>query len=467
MTTELNSRASTTRGQTRRAHLGQGAALAGALSFIGCGVGGAGSNQASAPAGGCRTKIEVWAYGIGGEAMQKLVTDFTAKQRACTVEVLDQADDAQGTVQTKLTTAQVGGAPPALTGLSPSRFRTWTDAGLIAPVDDYFKRDKLSGNDFPVAFWKSMNYGGKVRALPFRANPDFVMHWVKAHFQEAGLPPDKGPQTIAELDRMITALTRNRGNDLERVGMQPWDFYGTGGNTINAWTRAFGGSFYDETKDELTFNHPRILRAVEWYVEWARRISSDRVTAMQREFTASSPNVPFFVSRRWSMHPLTPTALQQIKRADPSLATPEAIGAGPMPFEAPGKLGAVTAGGWGIAAVAGNKEREAAWEFMKYVGASEEGTTTIARLNGLPGWLKSPGFAEIARDPLQKPYVEAIQRAEFPQFGYYVPVSINFAPLNEAITGSRTAKDALEAIHREATTNYAEYKTRFKTQRGS
>src|SRR5919108_4446407 len=214
-----------------------------------------------------------------------------------------------------------------------------------------------------------MQYGGKVRALPFRANPDFVLHWLKAHLQEAGLPPDKGPQTIADLDRLIPMLTRLRGNDLERVGMQPWDFYGTGSNTINAWTRAFGGSFYDEAKDELTFNHPRILRAVEWYVEWARRIGADRVAALTQQFTASNPNTPFFVSRRWSMHPLTPTTLQQIKRADPDLATPEQVGAGPMPYEAPGKLGAVTIGGWGIAALAGSNLRDEAWGVMKFCGA--------------------------------------------------------------------------------------------------
>jgi ABC-type glycerol-3-phosphate transport system substrate-binding protein len=306
-----------------------------------------------------------------------------------------------------------------------------------------------------------------VRALPFRANPDFVLHWLKPHFQEAGLPPERGPQTIAELDRMIPMLHRDRGGELERVGMQPCDLYGTGGNTINAWTRAFGGSFYDEAKDELTFNHPRILRAVEWYVEWARRLDAARILSVANTFNATSPTVPFVVTRKWSIHPLTPSWLNGIKTADPALATAEMIGAGPFPGEAPGKPGAVTVGGWGIATVAGAREREAGWAFMKYCGADPEGTTTIARMNGLPGWLKSPGLAEVARDPLQKPYVEAIQRAEFAQFGFYVPVAVSFAPLDEAIAGKRTARDALDAMHREATNLYAEYKQRFPTQRRS
>jgi multiple sugar transport system substrate-binding protein len=445
-------------------HLAGAVAIAGGATAA-CARTGTGGENTSLAAG-CRTKIEVWGYGIGGETMKQLVADYTAKHPACSIEATDQADDASGTVQAKLTTAQVGGAPPTLTGLSPSRFRTWTDAGLITDVDAYFRRDRLSKDDFPPALWASMSYGGKVRALPFRANPDFVLHWLKPHFQEAGLDPNRGPRTIAELDSMILALHRDRGAEIERVGMQPWDLYGTGGNTINAWTRAFGGSFYDEGKDELTFTHPRILRAVEWYVEWARRLDATRILALANQFNASSPNVPFFVSRRWSIHPLTPVWLNGVKVADPTAATPEMIGAAPFPAEAPGKPGAVTIGGWGIATVAGAKEREAGWEFMRYVGASEDGTTIIARMNGLPGWLKSPGLEEVARDPMQKPYVEAIQRAEFAQFGFYVPVSVNFALLDEAIAGKRTAREALEAIQLEATNLYAEYKTRFKTQRG-
>lgn len=451
---------------TRRQLLHAASLLGSALTLAACAGPGGGTGQGAAPAAaGCRAKIELWAYGIGGETMQQLISTFTAEQPQCSITSVDQNDDAQGSVQTKLTTAQVGGAPPDLTGLSPSRFRTWTDAGLIADADDLFRRDRLSKNDFPPALWSAMSYGGKVRALPFRANPDFVLHWLKDHFREVGLPPDQGPQTIADLDRMIPMLTRERGGELERVGMQPWDFYGTGPNTFNAWARAFGGSYYDEAKDEMTFNHPRILRAVEWYTGWAHRIGADRVTALTSQLTASSPNTPFFVSRRWSIHPLTPTTLQAVKRADPSLATTEALGAGPMPYEPPGKPGEVTIGGWGIALVNGSRQREAAWEFMKYCGASEEGTTIIARTNGLPGWLRSPGLDEIAKDPLQKPYVEAIRRAQFAQYGFYVPVSVDFSPLDDVIAGRRSVRDALDAMQREASANYADYKARFQAKK--
>ena len=188
---------------------------------------------------------------------------------------------------------------------------------------------------------------------------------------------------------------------------------------------------------------------------------------MANAFNATSPTVPFVVTRKWSIHPLTPSWLNRIKTADPALATPEMIGAGPFPGEAPGKPGAVTVGGWGIATVAGAREREAGWDVHEV-------------LRGRPGGHdhhrpheRAPRLAQVARagrggpDPLQKPYVEAMQRAEFAQFGFYVPVAVSFAPLDEAIAGKRTARDALDAMHREATDLYAEYKQRFKTQRRS
>lgn len=447
-------------GLTRRNAIAFGSGLAGTV-LAACSGQSAGSGGGAAPSAGCTTRIEVWGYGIGGDTMVQLINDFSTKQARCTVVETDQSDDAQGTVQTKLITAIAGGSPPDVTGLSPSRFRTWSDAGLIADVDRFFRRDKLASSDFPPALWSSMSYGGKVRALPFRANPDFVLHWYKPLFQQVGLPEDKGPQTIADLDRMIPMLTRESGGKLQQVGMQPWDFYGTGSNTLNAWGRAFGGSFYDEQKDQITFNHPRVIRAVEWYVGWAQRIGADKVTALTAEATAGSASAPFFASRKWAMHPLTPSAMQQLIKADPNMVKPDQIGAGPMPFEAPGKLGEVTIGGWGIAAVTGSKLIDAAWEFIKYCGASIDGTTIIARTNGLPGWLKSPGLDEIARDPMQKPYIDGIRRAEFAQFGFYVPVGPSYAPLDEAIAGKRTARDALETMQREAAAMYDDYRTRF------
>src|SRR5947208_189131 len=81
-------------GFTRRRHLRQVAALAGAAVVGGCGVGGASTANPAAPGSGCAAKLEVWGYGIGGDTMTQLIQDFTSKQSKCSIAETDQNDDA-------------------------------------------------------------------------------------------------------------------------------------------------------------------------------------------------------------------------------------------------------------------------------------------------------------------------------------------------------------------------------------
>ncbi|HEY7270920.1 MAG TPA: extracellular solute-binding protein, partial [Dehalococcoidia bacterium] len=169
--------------------------------------------------------------------MNQLAADFAKGKTGCSVDVVVVPTD----IAQKLTTAIAGGASPASATLAPSNVTSWSTQSIIQAVDDLFKRDKLAKEDFPPPLWQQMNYGGKTWFLPLYANADFILHWNKGHFREVGLNPDKGPETIAELDPMIPLLTREQGGQLDRVGMEPWNMYGAG-NTIEGWGFAFGGS---------------------------------------------------------------------------------------------------------------------------------------------------------------------------------------------------------------------------------
>jgi multiple sugar transport system substrate-binding protein len=356
----------------------------------------------------------------------------------------------------KLTTAVSGGAPPAVTEIPPGWMRQLEATSVLAPVDDLFRRDKLSKDDFPPAMWKYMSYANKVWLLPgSEANADFILFWNKQHFREVGLDPEKGPATIAELDAMALRLTRENAGQLDRVGMKPWDVYGIG-NSTQGWSYAMGGSFYDEARDELTFTHPRIQRAVEWMADWAKRLNYDRVQAFQQSVTVQG--VPFFGTGRISIGPLVSVHLRDALKNDPNMQ----IGAGPLPGEAPGKSGAVAMGGWVVATPNGGKQRDEAWDALKHIGVSDEGTLAIARRGGIPGYLKSPGMAELSKDPLFKQFVEGVRRAEFNQVGFFAPGGYSSTPIQEAIEGKRSVKDALDEVQRDAAQRHAEWKARNK-----
>ncbi len=429
--------------------------------FSACSQGGRQASQAAPPqVVACRSRLEFFDPASPGiqrhTSYSAVISSFTATRPGCTIELVF-VDSAQRL--DKLTAAIAGGVPPALVGLAPGETRRWVAIGVLASVDDLFKRDKFQSADFPVALWKQMSYGGKLWFMPgAQTNPDFVLHWNKVHFSEAGLNPAQGPTTIAELDAMIQQLTRVQGDDYERVGMIPWDLYGHG-NTIQAWGYAFGGSFYDEAKDELTFTHPRLVRAVEWYTGWAQRLGIERIARLRQVTLPSGTH--FFASGRLSISPITSGQLKASLDYDPTLQ----VGSGPMPGEAPGKAGTVAIGGWAVAAGAESKQREEAWDFMKYAGASDEGTTIMARTGAIPGWLKSPGLEELARDPLWKAYIDALRRAEFPQLGFYAPGGLDLTPIQDVLDGKRSVVDALQAINSDANARHAQWKSQAQQKR--
>jgi multiple sugar transport system substrate-binding protein len=424
--------------------LGAGSALSAAIAACGPFVAGGGQGK-SAGAATCRSRLEFLSpfasATVQYQGFSHVATAFAQQRAACAVEIVPVTGGANAVAE-KLATTLAGGSPPALTVLPPSNVTTWSARGLIVAVDDLFKRDRLSSADFPGPLWKQMNYGSKVWFMPLFVNPDFVLHWNKAHFRAAGLNPERGPETIAELERLIQVLTRREGDELVQVGMHTWDLYGHA-NTIQTWGYAFGGAFHDAQKDEMTFTHPRILRATEWYTGWAHRLGVDRANRLRRAATVPA-GVHFFGSGRFSIHVLAPPGLRGVQQHEPTME----IGAGLMPAEAPGRPGAVALGGQNIGAVPG-PTREEAWDFMKYIGASEEGTAIIARQTGIPGWLKSPGLAELSKDPLQKAYVDGVRRAQHVQLGFLAPVAINYAPLQEVIDGKRGVRDALETINQQ------------------
>jgi ABC-type glycerol-3-phosphate transport system substrate-binding protein len=137
------------------------------------------------------------------------------------------------------------------------------------------------------------------------------------------------------------------------------------------------------------------------------------------------------------------------------------LGAGPMPGDAPGKPGTVSVGGWAVGAVP-SPRREEAWEFMRFFGASPEGTSAVARFGDVPGWLKSPGLAELSKDPLSRAFVDGLRRAEFAQLGFHLPGGWDAGPIQDIIDGKRGAREVLEEINTEANRRHAEWKRQNK-----
>jgi multiple sugar transport system substrate-binding protein len=366
--------------------------------------------------------------------LRKAADEFGATQGRCTVQLTVVSPWNEET----LTAGVAGGAAPPLTLLAPTSVTTWGPQGLLEPLDDVFQRDKLSGNDFFPPVWETMSYQGQVWHLPLQVDPNFPFFWNKATLRQAGLNPDRAPATVDELDQAAQTLNREAGGQWERVGFVPWSWYGTG-NSVVTTAYAFGGSFYDRDRDRATFNHPQVVKAVEWMAGWAQRLDVDRITQM---FSGTNA-VRLLAAGKVAFHPLVSIDLPAARRENAGVE----LGFGPLPGSPPGQAGAVWTGGWHAAAVSGGKRKEEAWGFLRWLGASNEGTLSVARnMGGLPGYARSPGLDLLAKDANTAAHVDAIRRARFPHPGFYLPVAVDYAPLADALSGKRSARDVLDEM---------------------
>lgn len=417
--------------------LARGCAAVAAGVLAGCGQSGA------APAGGpqnarCAQPLEIyqpWAETNSVRpGLDKTAAAFVATHPQCRLDFVSVVPwNAE-----KLTTALAGGSAPPLTMLPPTGVTTWAPQGLLDPIDDLFKRDKLAGADFFPPVWETMNWEGKVWHVPVQVDPNFPFFWNKAPLREVGINPDKPPQTFDEIDQAAQKINHESGGQWDRLAFVAWQWYGLG-NALTAVAYMNGGTFFDKARNKVTYNHPQIVRGGEWLASWAQRLGRERANAL---FTGTNL-VALMAGGKIAYSPLVSINVPPIKQQNPDID----LGYGPLPGGTAAQAGVVWTGGWHVAAVPGSKRKDDAWELMRWIGASNEGTTAVAtQMGGLPGAARSPGLAELAKDQSMAAHVEAIKRAKLLPPSFYTRVSVDLAPLEEALDGKRSVKSALDEI---------------------
>ena len=134
-------------------------------------------------------------------------------------------------------------------------------------------------DDAAVQAWMDPNvyklgqYGDKVYGLSYWAGA-FAIMWNKANFTEAGLDPEVGPTTIAELDALADSLTvRDADGNISRLGFSSNDLW--------LWGTVFGGSFFDAAANKITANDPNIVEALTWMRTYPEKYDPQKVAEFQ------------------------------------------------------------------------------------------------------------------------------------------------------------------------------------------
>ena len=122
---------------------------------------------------------------------------------------------------TKARTSQKAGQGPEMAVLLSTDTFSMIDEELVVPFDQIATsaEDKAWLKSFYPAFLRNGLIGGHTWGIPFQRST-IVLYWNKDAFRDAGLDPEKPPQSWAEHAAMAQKLTKRDGANVTRWGVQ-------------------------------------------------------------------------------------------------------------------------------------------------------------------------------------------------------------------------------------------------------
>lgn len=172
----------------------------------------------------------------------------------------------------KVLTAHKAGKPPTSAILLSTDTFTLADEGAIAPIDDFVKTDADRAwlKSFFPAFLLNGQFDNKTWGVPFQRST-VVLYWNKELFKEAGLDPNKPPQTWAETISMGQKLTKKDasgkvtqwGIQVPSSGFPYWLFQG--------FSTQSGAILANPAGNAVKYDDPKVVGALQYWVDLSRK----------------------------------------------------------------------------------------------------------------------------------------------------------------------------------------------------
>ncbi len=371
------------------------------LFAAGCGnpgsqgsAGGGNDEPGDADAGksGEAVTIDFWVWGGDFQKQYKkvVIDEFEKKHPNIKVKIMND----EGTE--KLITYIAGGKAPDVAILDRFLVGSFAAKGSLEDLTPYAQTDKISASDYYPGVWAEANYNGKLYALPWGTD-DRAMYYNKTLMKEAGLDPDKPPQTIQELDQMAEKMFKKATNGkYEQVGFIPW--MNQGFFYTQAWN--WGGKW--EQNGELTPNDPQNVKALQWMADYTKKYGLNNINDFFKTMGQTGMNpfwtgkVGFVFDGNWILNDL------------PKVKPKFEWGVAPMP-SADGYPQTTWSGGFSFVMPKGAKHPKEAWELIKF----------IAGYDGTLLWAKRPTATNV--DITAMPAVnEALKLGDNPQLKVFL-----------------------------------------------
>lgn len=389
---------------------------------------------------------------VGSDGMvAKIMDAFTRANPAITVRAEHMPG---GEIVGKLTTTVAAGTPPDVVMVfnSDGKLYSFAHTSLIQPLEKVANAAELRRLKDWVhpAIWDLGVFNGKVYGLAMWTQ-SYAIVYNKAHFREAGLNPDRGPQTLDELATYAERLTKRDAS--APGGYARLGFYD---DWFQRWLPVFDGQLVDQSGKKIMANHPNNVKTLEWLAGWFRRYDPEKIAAFRGSFgTLLGGPVG---GEKYAMFPNGPWYTRTLKEQTPNLDY--GVSYLPAPADTPG-LGCFTYGD--IPAVpSGAKHGEVAWKLVQFLSGFGDETGGVDKYLFQP---QTPTSEKAYRSGVFKKVEEAYPgfdiwaKALFDAKRFLFPPKIPTGNtygniigkyVTEAREGKITPKEALDRVTQEA-----------------
>jgi len=413
-------------------------------AILAAGGSGCGRSQAEA-----RTvRLAVWSMWAGEEerVFKRVLARYMELNPHVRIENLGAVRD-----DTKTVRAIVAGVPPDLfTVADPLYVGPLAANGAVYALDEWFHASGLREEEFLPAALNQCRYQGRLHAMPFLVDC-YALMWNKRLFREAGLDPERPPETLEELEAFALKLTRfDRSGNLIRLGFQPVSNRSFYAGEIFMLFHLFGGRLYDPASGRVTPDEPRNVAAMEWFKRLVDRMGGyRRVNAFAAGFgQPQGGNNPFLMGKiammingQWN-----PYWAHEYK---PGLEY--GVAPIPAPRNRPDRRGTTWFGGNLFCIPKGSRNPEEAWKLLAWMQTPEAQYLFADTMHGVPNVRAAMRDPRLRTGESWRPlYGRFIDLALSPTAGHFpvLPVSGLYYTqlldsLDMVLDGQKTPRQAL------------------------
>ncbi|KRF05963.1 ABC transporter substrate-binding protein [Paenibacillus sp. Soil766] len=400
----------------------------------------------------------IWWHSMSGElgkAVDKLVADFNSSQKNVQVEAVFQGTYDESINKMKASMDTKSG--PSLIQVYEIGSRFMIDSKAITPVQKYVDADKFDLSQLEENILNYYKVDGKLNSMPFNtSNP--ILYYNKDMFKAAGLDPEKPPTTYEEITKAAVALSKDgkSGSSFAIYGWFMEQFFANQGveylNNGNGRTTA---------ATESMVNNEAGVKTLTW---WKEMVDNKTSANLGRK---TDDTKKAFLAGQIAMTLDSTASLRGIVTGAEGKFQ---VGTGPLPKPSDAKEGGVVVGGASLY-ILNNKseaEQQGAWEFIKFLTTPQTQAWWNVNTGYFPitkkaydeaiikeNLVKYPQF-QTAIDQLHKTKANTATQGAvmgvFPEARQIVETAIE-----EALTGKKAPKDALDNAAKSITEKIGAY----------